>query len=222
MTDNGYHYLAYAREWAHNLATSDTLNIHPHLLQVAKAINGLPEIIVDGEDIQDVIDDLSNQVDSIEGLEGELREGYVAASTRAINKLTKVITPPRTLADMDIFESNSFVDANVYIKTEDSFLASRAWQLVGVNHDTGAILYRYDRDVLPQIKTFPLSSLIPEFDEKDYNPRHLYSDNEGNIWGHCVDQWVRGETEQARKDQYINGHGHDSLPDKFAPYTQVA
>lgn len=170
MTDNGYHYLAYAREWAHNLATSDTLDIHPHLLQVAKAINGLPETIIDGEDIQDIIDDLSNQVDSIEGLEGELREGYVAASTRAINKLTEVLTPPRTLANMDIFERNSFVDTNVYIKTEDSFLASRAWQLVGVNHDTGAILYRYDRDVLPQVKTFPLSSLIPEFDEKGLQP----------------------------------------------------
>lgn len=219
MTNN--HHLKYAREWAHNLVTSDTLDIHPHLLRVAKAINGLPETIVDGENIQNIIDDFSNQIDSIRGLEDERREGYIAASTRAINKLTEVLTPPRTLADMDVFERNALVDTNVYIKTEDSFLSSRVWQLVGVRDDAGAVLCRYDRDVLPYIETFPLSKLIPEFDGSGYDPSHLYSDNEGNIWGRHLDQWACGETEQARKNHCLNGHGHDSLPDKFAPYTRI-
>lgn len=220
MTNN--HHLKYAREWAHEIVTSDDIvDIHPHPLRVAKAINGLPETIVDGENIQNIIEDFSNQIDSIRGLEDERREGYIAASIRAINKLTEVLTPPRTLADMDVFERNALVDANVYIKTEDSFLSSRAWQLVGVRDDTGAVMCRHNCDVLPHIETFPLSKLIPEFDGTGYDPRHLYSDNEGSIWGRYLDQWVCGKTAQARKDHYLNGHGHDSLPDKFAPYTRI-
>lgn len=219
MTDNPH--LKYARQWAHDFVTSNTSNTNPRLLWVAKAINDLPKTIVDGDNIQDVISDLSDNIDDAEGLEGERWDGYIDANNYAIRKLTDILPTPRTLADMDDFERKTLIGSNVYIKSADSFSSNLSWQLVGVHDDTGAILHSRIRDSLPHIETFPLSELIPEFDGIGYDPKHLYSDNEGNIWGRHLDQWTCGDTWKARKDHYHNGHGHYFLPDKFGPYTQI-
>lgn len=113
----------------------DTDTFFDDLLVIAKFIDSLPAIIVDGEDIRHLID---NPVD-------------IDAS-----RLEKLIAGPPTLADMDEDERHAHVGKDVYVDGWDS-----PSMLVSVHRNEAGVLGQSTFNPHPFVEIRPLDAVTP-------------------------------------------------------------
>lgn len=105
------------------------------LLVIAKFIDSLPAIIVDGEDILDLIDS----------------PGDIDAS-----RLEKLIAGPPTLADMDEDERHVYVGTDVHVDGWDS-----PSLLVSVHRNEAGVLRQGAFNPHPSVEIRPLDAITP-------------------------------------------------------------